>query len=724
MDELTCLNKQIEVLEERNQALMEQLQLQTTQSDIQVAQPQTISEMFQLETLLDNLPGIAYRCLNDSVWTMQYMSQGCLALTDYRPEEIVGNRIISYGELIHPDDRGKVRQTVETAVQNNRPFELTYRIIARSGSEKWVWERGWCTPEVIDGIPVLEGFITEITNLKKTEGALRASEERYRQIIETTEEGVWLLDTDGKTTFVNRRMAEMLQYTPAQMMGKHLFEFMDEEDQLVAQENLKRRRQGISEQHDFKFRCRDGTDLWTIIATNPIMGDEGNYLGTLGMITDITERKQAQEDLEKYARLLQTMRNIDRAILEAQSPITIANKLLDRLQDFLPIVRASILLIDWETNMGEVLTGYSRFATQVGPGSRRPMSEFGLHEELLKGELIVREDLRKVKNPSPVMKILEKEGIFGFIGVPLVLQGDVIGVLYLSADKPNAFTDEHIEIARELAYSLSVVIQQARLMEQIQQHASELEQRVADRTRELEEANERLKIMDRLKSKFVSDITHELRTPVTNMLLYLDLMRFSDSENNERYQIVLHEQVERLRQLVQDSLDLSRLDLAQDSVKLLLLDVNSIVSQAVKDFGELAEDKGLTLNFTPEISLPKLLVDGGQTSRVIGCLLQNAINFSPTGGQVQVCILMDETAEFAGIRVQDNGIGFTEEDRKHCFEPFYRGEQVGQFNIPGNGLGLTLLKRIVDLHNGRIEIESVVDQGSTITIWLPIAGQP
>lgn len=230
--------------------------------------------------------------------------------------------------------------------------------------------------------------------------------------------------------------------------------------------------------------------------------------------------------------------------------------------------------------------------------------------------------------------------------------------------------------------------------------------------------------MDRLKSKFVSDITHELRTPVTNMLLYLDLMRFSDSENNERYQIVLHEQVERLRQLVQDSLDLSRLDLAQDSVELLLLDVNSIVSQAVKDFGELAEDKGLTLNFTPEISLPKLLVDGGQTSRVIGCLLQNAINFSPTGGQVQVFILMDETAEFAGIRVQDNGIGFTEEDRKHCFEPFYRGEQVGQFNIPGNGLGLTLVKRIVDLHNGRIEIESVVDQGSTITIWLPIAGEP
>lgn len=247
----------------------------------------------------------------------------------------------------------------------------------------------------------------------------------------------------------------------------------------------------------------------------------------------------------------------------------------------------------------------------------------------------------------------------------------------------------------------------------------ELEQRVTERTAELTTANKQLKELDKLKTKFVSDITHELRTPVTNMILYLDLIRLGNAENDKHYLQVLQQQAERLRQLVEDSLDLSRLGVDQKGVNLLLLDINAIVAEAVTAFDKKAGDKGIVLNFTPKTQLPKLLMDGGHTSRMTGSLLKNAVNFSQDG-QIQVSTLLDDTAEFVGIRVQDNGIGFTVEDRKHCFEPFYRGERVGQLNIPGNGLGLALVKRIVDLYNGRIEIESEVDHGSAVTVWLPL----
>jgi signal transduction histidine kinase len=151
---------------------------------------------------------------------------------------------------------------------------------------------------------------------------------------------------------------------------------------------------------------------------------------------------------------------------------------------------------------------------------------------------------------------------------------------------------------------------------------------------------------------------------------------------------------------------------------LLPLELNPIVTQAVTAVTKIAEQKKLILTFLPA-QLPTVPMDGGQISRVMGNLLSNAINFTPAG-EVHVSTLLDDKTQFVGIKVQDTGIGFSEADLRHCFDPFYRGEQVGQFDIPGNGLGLALANRIVDLHNGRIEIESILGQGSTVTVWLPI----
>ncbi|MEQ8960288.1 MAG: PAS domain S-box protein, partial [Coleofasciculus sp. C2-GNP5-27] len=158
------------------------------------------------------------------------------------------------------------------------------------------------------GTPVeCVGYLIDITERKRAEEALREREEEYRRIVETADEGIWSIDMDGNTIFVNPKMAQMLGYSVEQMQGMPMFAFMDEAGKARATRNLERRRQGIHEKHEFKFRRRDGSELWTLIASTPICDASGQATGVLGMITDITERKQAEDALRYSEQLYRTM---------------------------------------------------------------------------------------------------------------------------------------------------------------------------------------------------------------------------------------------------------------------------------------------------------------------------------------------------------------------------------------------------------------------------------
>jgi PAS domain S-box-containing protein len=125
--------------------------------------------------------------------------------------------------------------------------------------------------------------------------ALRESEARFRHLVEVMGEGMWVVDPQGMTTFVNRRMAEMLGYTPEEMVGRPLNAFMFEEEVPLSQRNLAQRREGIAAQHDFRFRKKDGSEIWTIVTGNPVLDEEKRVVSVLGIITDITERRQAEQ---------------------------------------------------------------------------------------------------------------------------------------------------------------------------------------------------------------------------------------------------------------------------------------------------------------------------------------------------------------------------------------------------------------------------------------------
>ena len=140
----------------------------------------------------------------------------------------------------------------------------------------------------------MEERLRDLVERKRAESALAESEERYRRIVDSTQEGIWEIDADGNTTFANRPMAEMLGYTIEEMLGRPMYDFMDDDARREAERNLERRRRNVAEQHDFRLRRKDGSDLWTIMSTNPIVDREGRFTGALGMVIDITQRKATE----------------------------------------------------------------------------------------------------------------------------------------------------------------------------------------------------------------------------------------------------------------------------------------------------------------------------------------------------------------------------------------------------------------------------------------------
>jgi len=156
-------------------------------------------------------------------------------------------------------------------------------------------------------LTIIARQLRNLTERRQADEALRESEQKYRQLLETLNEGIWAIDHEACTTLVNPRMAEMLGYTVAEMQGKHLFTFMDAQGVELAQRNLERRQQGLKEQHDFEFIRKDGRRIYTVLETVPMTDAQGKYLGAIAGVMDITARKKAEEELEQYRRHLEQL---------------------------------------------------------------------------------------------------------------------------------------------------------------------------------------------------------------------------------------------------------------------------------------------------------------------------------------------------------------------------------------------------------------------------------
>lgn len=259
------------------------------------------------------------------------------------------------------------------------PESHEFKIKGKNGREYWSIISAKYKYE--NGIPVGASVIAhDITERKKMEEALRESEDRYRRIVETANEGIWIINEKDRIAFANEKIAKMFGYNRDEIIGKSIFDLLNVEEKNIVKASLKRRRQGVREQFDLKFRCKDGTELWTIVSVAPIFSNKNKYKGALAMITDITEHKRAEKALQESEERL-------RSIFQ-QSPIGIelydsAGMLIDANQSCLDIFGIS--------NFEEV-RGFKLYDDPNLPG--------GAKEKLLKGESVRYEyqfDFEKVK---------------------------------------------------------------------------------------------------------------------------------------------------------------------------------------------------------------------------------------------------------------------------------------------------------------------------------------
>jgi diguanylate cyclase (GGDEF)-like protein/PAS domain S-box-containing protein len=257
-----------------------------------------------LGTLLANLEGMVYRCRLDTHWTMEFVSEGCLALTGYTEEDILFNSRVSYDEITHPEDRQYVRDAVLKAIEKNRGFDIEYRIVRADGDIRWVWERGNNISHDNQPSDVLEGFIQDVTDRKQADEALREAERRYRSIFENAIEGIYQSTPSNGYLAVNPALARMYGYdTPQDLIAS----LRDIEHQVYV--DPKRRNEfmqmmahnGVVTNFESRVYRRNGEIIWISENARAVHNSAGILLFFEGTVEAITERKLHEAEIQFQA---------------------------------------------------------------------------------------------------------------------------------------------------------------------------------------------------------------------------------------------------------------------------------------------------------------------------------------------------------------------------------------------------------------------------------------
>lgn len=282
-----------------------------------------------------------------------------LKTAGYSADEVIGRTALELGLWPNPEERRVIMEKLRKA---GTLRDVEVHLHQKSGSIRTLLLS--IETIEIEGKPCYLHVASDITERKHAEEALRRSEAQYRRIVETASEGIWTIDQENMISYVNARMASMLGYAVEEMIGKSIFHFMEPAGEEIARQKIQRRREGISEQYDFKFKRKDGTDVWTLLATNPILDDQGQYLGALAMVTDITERKSLEGKLERTNEELRALAGHLQSVREDER-IRIAREIHDELGQVLTAVKMDLTMLSRRLGKKNETTGLQKIQQEV-----------------------------------------------------------------------------------------------------------------------------------------------------------------------------------------------------------------------------------------------------------------------------------------------------------------------------------------------------------------------
>ncbi len=407
--------------------------------------------------------------------------------------------------------------------------------------------------------------------------------------------------------------------------------------------------------------------------------------------------------VERYTERLAALREIDKGILNARAPTETAYAALSHMQRLIACQRGGVVLFDFAAQTFTRLAMDLNGEADIQVGKSYPLAAFGDLGALQRGEIMKVDDLTRCQNLSDLDRQLLQEGMRSYIRIPLMVKGELIGSLNLSSDRPRFFSKEHLEIAREVADQLTVAIQQAQLHD------------------DLQESNSKLAEALRAKDEMLQNVSHELRTPLTHIQGYSDLLldgiMGALSPEQHHALSVIRSRAQILTLLVDDLLTLQSLE--KDGLRLGAVALAQVAREVVDAYQDIAKRSGIILKKEWAEDLPWAWGDAERLKQVVRNLVDNAIKFSPDGGEVTVRLWNDEKSLFCSV--SDQGIGIAPELQERVFDRFYQVNGSTRRRFGGTGIGLALVRQVVEAHGGRVWVESsgVPGEGSTFTFSIP-----
>ncbi|HNC08312.1 MAG TPA: GAF domain-containing protein [Anaerolineales bacterium] len=566
-------------------------------------------------------------------------------------------------------------------------------------------------------------------------------EEKLRIGLETAEKvanfGSWEFDPITGRGWWSKQMYALLGFEVSENVPDFdsYLEHVHPDDRSLVSRQLGQMLKG-EEPHSEEYRTNPvyGAERYVATVVRTVRNDKDIPVQYIGTLIDITERKRAEKSLVEQLKELETLYESGLTLNHILSMEQIGIKLIELLEQKMNWHHTAIRLYDPKTKTLKILA-YNMVENVEAADSFNRVSRIG---EGMTGWALQRSEVVRSGDLSRDPHYVDTfSGMNSGIYVPMRSREQVIGIISIESEQPNAFSDSDERLVVTLANQAAVALENASLLQTAQQEILErkrverlleeeknqLAKRVEERTADLTHSNEELARALRVKDEFLAIMSHELRTPLNSILGLSEAMQEERqgtlNEKQKRSLQTIATSGQHLLDMINDILDISKIDSGKFDVYPMVIDLEPLCISSMSFIRQQAFKKSILLNYEKDESLVKIYADPRRLKQMLINLLTNAIKFTPEGGKVSLKVTGDRDNDQVHFSVVDTGIGIASTDMKNLFQPFVQVDSSFTRQFEGTGLGLALVNKLTDLHGGSVSVESEIGNGSRFTISLP-----